>query len=743
MPRPDLDAIEKLLTRLSLREKVGQLNQRLYGWDCVRRTAVGYELTEAFHVEAERWGGIGALYGALRADAWSGRDWRTGVVPEARAEVAAMIVDATRTHSRHGIGPLLVEEAPHGHQALGGPSFPVNLNVGSSWDPQLYAECSAAVADGLRAAGIHLALVSSLDLLRDPRWGRSEECFGEDPLLSAELTTALVTGMQGANRSRLHAGAGAGVVLKHFAAQGEGVGGRNGQSAIIGPRDLAELHLPAARAGVAAGALGVMAAYNDVDGVPCCSSPALLTGLLRDDWAFDGLVMADGKAIDRLALMTGSLRRAAEVALRAGVDLSLWDTAFTLLEEAVEQDPRLLSAIDRACRRVLTVKAHFGLLDALMARPEPVNHSPAQAIELSRRMAARSLILLANDAAALPLRLPVAGGPRPRWVVVGPNADSTTAMLGDYVPPLRPQDQLSVLDALRAAAGGRVDVVHATERSDDIAGAVASADLVLCVLGGTSHRTYADEFADNGAALSGGTVATSGEGVDVADLALPGEQDQLVRLVRRATRGTVVSVVIAGRPHVLTGVLEASDATLLAWYPGPYGAPEIVRVLVGDAEPAGRLPVTLPASAGAVPVRYNDRQSAVAVYADAPEPVLRPFGFGLSYRAPTILAVRAEHLPGDDDVRVEVDVANPHDADVADVVKIFGHRTGGDTWPRECELLGFRRVSVPARDSVTVPFDLAGGRVFADTGPQAVTTISVGASGPGTTPGPACIVRRR
>lgn len=687
--------VESLLAALSLREKVGQLNQRLYGWECVERSGDGYVLTEVFHAEAERWGGLGALYGTFRSDAWSGRSWQTGILPEHRAEVAAMVIEAARKYSPQGIPPLLVEEAPHGHQSLGGPLFPVNINVGSSWDPDLYEQCSAAVGHGLRASGVHIALVSCLDLLRDPRWGRSEECYTEDPVLAAELTRALVTGMQSS---------GVGVVLKHFVGQGEGVGGRNGHSATIGPRDLAELHFPAALAGVRSGAVGVMAAYNDIDGVPCCANRSLLTDLLRGEWGFTGIVMADGKAIDRLALMTGSMAGAARAALVAGVDMSLWDNAYTVLEDAVAADPSMESLVDDAVRRVLRVKESLGLFgDRSFVEPRP-----ASAIQLSQKMVARSLVLLDNNG-VLPLRTPA------RVVVVGPNADSTTAMLGDYVPPLRPEDERSVLDALR----DRFDVVHVTGQVEH---AVADADLVVCVLGGTSHRSFADEFADNGA-IAGVTVANSGEGVDIADLELPNGQSELVRRVRTATRGAVVSVVIAGRPHVLTDVVKNSDATLLAWYPGPYGADEIVRVLVGESEPSGRLPVTLPSASGVVPVRYNDRLSARGVYVDVPEPILRPFGFGLGYRSSTVEGFTAKCEL--DTVEVEVRLGNDADADLDDVVQLFAHRVGGVQWPRERELLRFRRITIPAHGSATVHFDIPGDDAFA--GPAGTTTLMIGA----------------
>ncbi|MFC7621980.1 glycoside hydrolase family 3 N-terminal domain-containing protein [Microlunatus sp. GCM10028923] len=713
----DLDG---LLGRMSLREKAGQLSLRLHGWTAVERRGDDHELTEVFHAEAERCGGLGGLYGVFRSDAWSGRGWHNGILPEQRPEVAALVADAGRRSSRHGIAPLLVEEAPHGHQSLGQTLFPVNLAAGAAWDPALTEECAAAMGAELRAAGVHLALISGLDLLRDPRWGRSEECFGEDPRLAAELTAAQVRGL---------AAAGVGAVIKHFAAQGEGTGGRNGHSAVIGPHDLAELHLPAALAGIEAGAVGVMAAYNDIDGVPCSANPDLLTGLLRDQWGFDGIVVGDGLAIDRLAGQTGSLRSAARAALLAGVDVSLWDTAYTLLEELVADEPELAEAVDRSCRRVLRLKQRYGLLPGTTdPRPDPIVVRDAAA--LSRALAARSLILLDDPAGVLPVsvrtrtepvEVPDPTVPCPSTssgnvdgtfvvAVAGPNADSVTSMLGDYVPPLRPGDAETVREAL----AGRWTVAGEE--------AIGSADLVVCVLGGTSHRAYEEDFADNGAA-GDGTAANCGEGVDLADLELPDGQVAWLREVRARARGPVVSVVITGRPHVLTEVLALSDATVLAFYPGPYGAAAIADLLTGAAEPTGRLPVTLPAATGVVPVRYNDRLDATGGYVDRPEPVLRPFGAGLGFRTVGVSRLAAARVA--DGVEVEVGLDHDHDAAVPEVLQVYGKRLGGRLWPRQRELLAFRRVEVPPGGQ-TYRFMIMERDAFA--GPGGTTVIMVGDS---------------
>ncbi|MFI5798075.1 glycoside hydrolase family 3 protein [Streptomyces sp. NPDC051677] len=743
LSRASPSAVERLLAELSLTEKVGQLNQRLYGWQAVERTADGgFRLTDRARAELDRWGGLGALYGVFRADAWSGRTWDDGIRPEERAEVAALVQEEAVRAGRHGIGVLLSEEAPHGHQALGGTLLPTNLAVAAGWDPRTLTEAAASVAEELAASGVHLALVSALDLLRDPRWGRAEECFGEDPLLAAELTRAVVTGMQNGGQDTPAPG-GVAVVLKHLAAQGEAVGGRNGQSAVIGARDLHELHLPCVRAAVEAGARGFMAAYNDIDGVPCCANRELLTGFLRTECGFDGIVMADGLAVDRLATMTQSPVAAAAAALEAGVDLSLWDDSFALLDSAAAEDRGLAALVDAACRRVLTLKYRMGLLpdrggggsghdEARSAHATGVAETAggraaarerltlaARATDrVSRRLARQSLVLLQNAGDLLPL------DPRSltKVVVAGPNARDVTALLGDYVPPLPEEGAAVGLEvALRRA------LPHATVASSPSVPSAADlgdADLVVLALGGTSHRAYADRFAANGAVAEAPVMATAGEGVDLADVSLPGNQDALVAAVRARSRCPVVAVVVAGRPHVLTAVTEHTDAVLWAGYPGPHGAGAIVDVLLGVVEPVGRLPFTVPRRPGVVPVRYNDRHPAADVYRDAPDPVLFPFGFGLRYR-PVVFDGLTADMAGPA-VQVSVGLTNPADADAEVVVPLFAHRGGGVVLPRLRELLAFQRVTVPARARVTVVWDLPAARCLAEgASPRARTDLYV------------------
>ncbi|WP_129788582.1 glycoside hydrolase family 3 protein [Promicromonospora panici] len=726
----------ELLARMSLREKVGQLNQRMFGWDAVVRDGCRWRITEELEAELERWSGLGALYGLFRADAWSGRSWAGGIRPEERAEVAELVQQAVERAGRHGVRALLVEEAPHGHQALGGSLLPQNLALAATWNPGLVEEASAAVAAELAASGAHVALVSGLDVLRDGRWGRSEETFGEDPLLAAELARAVVTGMQGADRSQVGAG-GVAVVLKHLAAQGEATGGRNGQSAVIGERDLHEIHLPPVRAAVGAGVLGLMAAYNDIDGVPCCASPALLRTYLRGSLGFDGIVMADGLAVDRLAPLAGDTAAAGRLALLSGVDLSLWDEGFTTLEASAAVDPAVAAAVDEACLRVLTLKDTLGLLgpaasvgSADQPTGQPTDQPAArERLEiargrtevLSRRLARESVVLLDDDGGLLPLD---AGRFRrgSRVLVVGPGAASHTALLGDYVPPLPPDQQVSVLDALRA----RLPDAKVTFLPDDDVrlGAFArESGLVVAVLGGTSHRAYDEEFADNGAAADPrASAATGGEGVDLADVSLPHGQDGFLAGLRAATVAPVVALMVAGRPHVLTAVLEHADATLWVGYAGPSGGHAAAAALFGDAAIGGSLPMTLPRSAGVLPVRYNDRHRPDGVYQDVPDPVLLPFGHGV----PAGLRLHGVSVTvARDVVGVRAVASNTAAVRVEGVVQVYAHRAGGPALPRLRELVAFRRVGLAPGESAALSWDVDPTAIFAD-GAAARTALQVG-----------------
>jgi beta-glucosidase len=580
-------------------------------------------------------------------------------------------------------------------------------------------EAEAAVAAELAASGVHVALVSGLDIARDPRWGRCEECFGEDPSLAASMCQAVIIGMQGRDRSRI-GGGGVAVVLKHLAAQGEAVGGRNGQSAIIGSRDLHEIHLPAVEAGVRAGAMGFMAAYNDIDGVPCCANPWLLRDYLRGELGFDGLVMADGLAVDRLRDMSGSIPDSGRVALLSGVDVSLWDDGFTHLVEYADA-PDVMASIESAVQRVLNLKRDFGLLatggdtgfdhaahDSDRVRLSISGSGQRDGGDLgelckvtsrySQRLSQESLVLLkdcgAPDLSVCGIVNHLADGP---VVVAGPFADDFACFLGDYTAPQPTGRRASVYSELAETfAATNREVVLLSDCAERERQVLAAASLVVAVLGGTSERAYDSDFAENGAALAVTEHgASGGEGVDAADVSLPWDQDGLIYRLHSQTSAPIVSVIVAGRAHVLTKVLECSAAVIWAGYAGPFGPQAVMKTLKGKNVPSGRMPVTLPSAVGAIPVRYNDRQPADGAYKDAPRPVLRCFGYGIG--ALRGAKVTGLHTKTTADTLVVSAIVATAAIPARGALNLFVRRMGLLTVPRLAELVGTVYLDMPAR----------------------------------------------
>lgn len=635
-----------LLGRMTLREKIGQLNQRLYGFRIYEKKegadAAQIELDQELKEEVLRYSGLGCLYGLYRADPWADKDYDTGLTGVLAKKAYNQVQRFVLEHSRLGIPMMMSSECPHGHQALDGYLLPVNLAAGATFHPQLLKEAYHVCGEQLQNMGVDFALTSMLDVLRDPRWGRSEECYSEDPYLSARLAEAVVTGIQEA---------GPAVVAKHFAAQGEGTGGINASAARIGERELREIHLPPMAACAKAGVKGVMAAYNEIDGVYCHANPRLLKGILRDEMGFSGIVMADGVAIDQLDFMTGDNVASGALALSSGVDMGLWDRAFGKLEEALERGLVTQEQIDAAALRVLTLKFERGLFEhPYLEETETGMYFPYEEYPQSLQMARESGVLLKNEGELLPL---AALGEKCQkgagLAVIGPNADALYNQLGDYSPPMRRQDGYTVLDGVRKVFADR-EVSYAQgcylrgrdEKMLKEAKLLAErSDVVLCVLGTSSSRFGGAVFDTNGAALTGreaetmqtesGPLMDCGEGMDCADLELPEEQMELLETLASFGK-KIVTVVIAGRPLALTRVCELSDAVLLSFYPGPMGGLAIAELLAGKENPSGRLSVSLPLATGQVPVYYNYKSSYLAWnYMDCGKKPLFAFGYGLDY----------------------------------------------------------------------------------------------------------------
>ncbi|ROR82634.1 beta-glucosidase [Plantibacter flavus] len=699
---------------LSLRERIGQINQRLKGWEAVEWVDGAPRVTDVLRREVDRWGGIGAIYGVLRADPWSQVRWSNGIPPERSAEAYEAVQEVVRTRGS-GLPTLFVEEVPHGLMALGGTTLPVNLALGAGMDVDLVEALGAQVAAEARARGTHVALVSGLDVLRDPRWGRAEECFSEDPALAALLMEATVRGMQGRGTHGRIADDRIAVVAKHLAGQGAGIGGRNGSGAPIGGRELGEIHLRPAYVAALAGVAGFMAAYNDIDGIPCSANADLLTGVLREDWGWEGIVMADGTAVDRLRDSTPDPASAAALAITAGVDLSLWDEAFTHVEEAVERGLLDQALVTRAADRVLALKRRVGLLEEApeYAVADPARcHPPREFLELVRRAAVQSCVLVHDDD-ALPLRASAV------VAVIGPNADDLDAQLGDYTPP-RPADDpqaSTVRSALEARHGiGNIRYAQGTshrsglpgDAAEQVAAALSGTDAAVVVLGGTSRRSYDDEFADNGAVDGPAPDTTNGEGVDLSRLALPEAQLDLLRAARAAVP-VVIAVLIDGRPRPLGPLVALSDALIVAPFPGPGGGSAIVDVLASGVG-GGLLPATFPASDGVLPVAHDERLETARGYVDARHPAGSLLGSGAPAVSVTLrpdsVTLTSEALRDGGSATLTADLVNDSDRTASLAVPLYGRRHELGIRPRRRSLLAVERVRVAAGSTTAVGFTL-------------------------------------
>ncbi len=686
---------------LPLSSRIGQLNQRLKGWEAVRWTRSGPCITDVLRAELDRFGSIGAIYGVLRADPWSGVHWDNGIPPERSAEAYTAVQDFVRDHG-DGTPVLFVEEAPHGIQALGATTLPVNLALGAGMDVELMETLGRIVAAEASARGTHLVLVSGLDVLRDPRWGRAEECFSEDPALAAALVAATVRGLQGAGPGEPIGPGHVAVVAKHLAAQGAGIGGRNGSSAPVGPRELGEIHLRPAHAAAQAGVAGFMSAYNDIDGIPCTGNRELLTGTLREQWGWDGIVMADGLAIDRLRDGAPDLASAAALALTAGVDLSLWDEAYTHLGEALDRGLVDEALLNRAVDRVLALKRRVGLLGPQRAAV-PAPGLDDIDVEGALDRAARQSIVLVDDAGVLPLSSSAT------IAVVGPNADDLDAQLGDYTPP-RPVPEpgastvrAALVDRLGAERVRAARGSHRRTRGDDgwlgeVAAVCDDADAAVVVLGGTSRRSYQDAFADNGAVEDSAADTTNGEGVDLSSVSLPAAQLDVVRAAKSCGI-PVVAVVIDGRPRALTELHALADALIVTPFPGPRGGGAVAETLL-TGQAAGRLPAGFPAADGVMPVAHDERTETARGYLDADVRRHLPLGTAhlpdLRARIIEDIAVSTGTLAAGAAAEILVDVHNsgPYAADVP--LPIFARRHEVGVRPRRRQLLTIVRARVPA-----------------------------------------------
>ena len=696
---------EDLLEKMTLKEKVGQLNQRLYGFRIYERDGENVTFTEEFREEVEKMGGLGVLYGFYRADPWADKDENTGITIGLSGKAYNALQKYVLDHSRLGIPVMMSSECPHGHQALGGGLLPVNLAAGATFDPEALKEGYEACGRQLKSGHVELALMSALDVLRDPRWGRSEECYSEDPYLSSRMAAAAVTGMQSEGVS---------CVAKHFCGQGETTGGVNASAARIGEQELREIHFPAMQACCDAGVDGVMAAYNEIDGVYCHSNPWLLRDVLREEMGFQGIVMADGLAVDFLKNTEGDTLHAGATALKAGVDVGLWDESFSRLGEAVEKglvDEKLL---DEAVLRVLELKFKRGLFEHPYMEENMLEAEEAGINAASLKLARESAVLLKNEKQVLPLK-----DHYKKIALIGYHAADRYAMLGDYTPPMPESSCVTVLSGMKNEAPEGVSVEYAMGSGFNQADGAElekalklakESDVIVVAAGGSSSRFGGAVFDGNGAVSkeSGSLSMDCGEGMDSAMCHIPAAQEELILELSKLGKPLVV-LLIAGRPYCIEEIEKVSDAVLYSFYPGPMGGKALADLVYGNCCPSGRLPASLPRHAGQLPVYYNSRSSSSAAYRDMESRPLHTFGEGLSYTEFSVSDIRTafveteeKHLDADAGIRVSFRIKNTGDCEGTAVPLLFSRRLQGSPVPRVKELKAFTRVELKAGEEKEV-----------------------------------------
>jgi beta-glucosidase len=710
--------VADLLSRMTRAEKLAQLGS-FWAFEVVGPDGLDVPRLDA--LAADGIGQITRLAGS------------TNLRPMEVAEVANAIQRRLIEGTRLGIPTIIHEECLHGLIAWAAPCFQQSIGAAASFDPAAVAAMATTIRRRMMLTGARHALAPVLDIARDPRWGRIEETYGEDPYLATELGLAYIDALQGADLRD-----GVVATAKHMVGHGLAEGGLNQAPAHIGPRELRDEQLLPFEAAVRlSGIASVMPAYCDVDGVPCHASTELLSTILRDEWGFDGIVASDYMGVEMLATahrLTGDLGEAAGLALAAGVDSELPRTvAFgPPLATALETGGVDEALLDAAVGRMLKVKFRLGLFEHPFVEPPTTTAFEALAsdeTQAARVLAERSLVLLQNDGV-----LPLAPSVR-RLAVIGPIADSARDLLGDYshlvhmetLQEMRtgvdalgvigdgevfaPGDELTgrrtVLDAIRTALPG-VEVTYArgtgiqSGSDDELQAAVATArdaEVAVLVLGERSGLTM---------------DSTTGEFRDRVGLGFMGRQQELLEAIV-ATGTPVVLIVVSGRPLVLTWAADHCAAILLAWVPGDAGPAAIADALAGTLNPGGKLPVSMPRDVGQLPLTYRHhptggRSHPKGDYVDSPVAPLWPFGFGRSYTTFALTRLQLDRTTletAGGHIAIQVDVTNTGQVAGDEVVQLYVRDEEATVARPVRELRGFRRVHLSPGECRTIAFELS------------------------------------
>ncbi len=635
-----------------------------------------------------------------------------------------------RENTRLGIPAIQIAECLHGQLAFGATIFPQAIAQGSTWNPELIKRMGEVIAKEATLSGVDQALSPLFDLARDPRYGRVEECFGEDPFHVAEMGKAFVIGMQGAPEitknyipeNHLMCTA------KHFVAYSTPVAGINLGPNDIGERTLRDIHLyPFKKVVQDANIYSVMPSYNELNGIPLHAYTHLIKDVLRKEYGFNGYIFSDYGAIQMLEFFhktSENKPQTAMQALTAGIDLEApqpYAYSHSVLKDLVEKGELDIKLIDEAVSNILTVKFKVGLFDKPYKAPKQISklvHTESS-ILLAREIAEESTVLLKNDNHLLPLNI----SDYKSIAVIGPNADRI--QYGDYSATKAKSSGITVLEGIKNYVGNKVEINYAEgcditdlndEGIEEAVKAATKSDVVVLVIGGTSMTLSGIGWGDDNSDDS----PTCGEGFDRAELRPPGIQPELIKAIYK-TGNPIVLVMVHGRAYNIKWESEHIPAILDAWYPGEQGGNAIARILFGEVNPSGKLSVSYPQSVGHVPVFYNYQPSGRGFYHQpgtkekpgrdyvfsSTDPLF-PFGFGLSYTKFKIsnLKIKKNVLKPDETIQLTVDIKNTGKVAGKEVIQVYINDMISSVATPVKQLKAFEKVELKPSETKTVEFEI-------------------------------------
>ncbi|PNS08219.1 glycoside hydrolase family 3 N-terminal domain-containing protein [Solilutibacter silvestris] len=670
--------IRNLMARMTAAEKLGQLNQ--LARQAIATGAAGSQ-GQAGGDEVIAAGGVGSFLGVR------------GVADTRRLQEIAV------TRSRLKIPLLFADDVIHGYRTI----FPVPLAEAGSFDPELAERSARIAAVEASASGIHWTYAPMVDIARDPRWGRVVEGSGEDPYLGSMMAAARVRGFQGRDLSAHDSVL---ATAKHFVGYGAAEGGRDYNIASMSPQTLQDVYLPPFKAAVDAGVGSIMAAFNELDGTPMHANGALINGLLRKQWGWNGVVVSDYTGVMELMNhgVAGNRGDAGERALRAGVDVDMISEIYSKeLPQRVASGRLPLAVVDASVQRVLVAKCRLGLFDDPYRGADPARERASiltpEHRQVARVAAGRSIVLLKNARDVLPLRKDIG-----EVAVIGPLADQPWAMVGNWPGAGKPEDAVTPLAALRNTLGEK-RVVYA--RGSELIGDDRS---------GFAAAVKAARDSDVVLLFVGESPEMSAEAASRTSLDLPGNQQALADALV-ATGKPVVAVLLNGRPLSVGKLAEETSALVEAWFPGIEGGNAISDILFGDVNPAARLAITFPRNVGQVPIYYAHKMTGrppraeekyTSKYIDAPWTPLFSFGYGLSYTTFGYdkLRIASPRITANGRQKVTVTVTNTGTRAGDEVVQLYLRDEVASVTRPVRQLRGFRRIHLAVGESGAITFEL-------------------------------------